>query len=273
MKRLLIIAAVLVIITNAFIFARVAYNRGGELRTITLTERELSVPYNYFRDKSENSGLSFYIKWQTAAEDVTDYFYSSNRSLEVGPEKLKALGFSVPEDCGGIKVSRGGRDKSRKLWVVLEYDGPAYARDVETLEKHLARRTREIGSVEAEKEQHELKRIEERLQAVKEYESRLYLVDVAPDKDKLWKLYGADPRNLIFAADVGNGSYCNNVQWELKIYISELLPSRINIPRRFHAALENLTGLESRDANHPPRYSATIAMGKLSEPWLLEVIE
>ena len=273
MKRLIIIAAALVVVANAAVFAHIAYNRSGEPRVITLTERELPLPYYYYRNRSENSGLSFNIDWQVAGQDANTHYYGRTTSLKVSSEKLRELGFSEPDACGGATKERGGRDKSRKVWAVLEYDGPAHAQFIKALEKVLAQRTGEIGMVEAQQEKNELQRIKDQLQAVREYDSRLYVIDLSPDKASLEKRYSEDHRKLILAAEIYNSSHCDKSIEKLSVTIQQLLPASINIPRQFHAGLENLTGLESRNADHPPRYRAKIAIGKLNEPWLLAVEE
>lgn len=271
MKRLLLIAAILVVLTNAAVFARVAYNRSGEAKVITLTERELSLPYNFYRQKKENSGLSLEIQWQITEQELDREYYSSNRSYTVSPEVLEGLGFTAPEYCDGIKKELGGQDKSRKAWVLLQYDGSAHANEVAKRERYLAKRRFEIGDVKAEPEQKELERIAEQLEYVKHYQSRLYVANVALEKETLIESAAADPSSLLLAAEISNGSHCSNKKPVLSVYVSELLPSSINVPRRFHGFFEGLPEGDKSNGNRLPRYEVEVAVGRLNEPWLVGV--
>lgn len=272
MSRLLLIATALVIASNAFVFARVAWNRSGEPQTtLSLTERELKVPYRYSYRRDENSGLQLQLTWRTSEFIDNNYYQSENHSLPISEQKLRELGFSSPKDCDKSDNNRGGRDQARKAWVALEYDGPAHASYVKKLAQLLERRQQEIGAVDAEPEREELETLSKRLDAISNEQSRLYVVEVAPNKNDLSQQSGS--QNLILAAQITNQSFCDQKakQKIIRINITGLLPDTINLPAHFAELHDLLTDKPERAANEKPRYQATIAVGKLNEPWLVRV--
>lgn len=272
MKRLLILAAILILVINAAVFTHVVYNRSGEPQIITLSERELTIPYNYFRYKGENSGLNLRINWRAGYIVSNNYEWAGSRDFSVNEQKLRELGFTPLEGCvndNHYQVYRGGRDQSRKAWVVIEFNGSAHTDHIKALQKYLDKRIQEIGRVKAEPEQSELERLEDQLQTVRKYQTRLYVIDISLDKQSLVNGYGDNPQNLILAAEISNGSYCRKKQQILEVDIDGLLPARANVPKEFHDVFEGLP--RERDSQHLPRYEATIAIGKLNEPWLVDV--
>jgi Domain of unknown function (DUF4824) len=268
MKHLPIIAAALVIVSNIFVFAHVAYNRSGESKIITLTERELPLPFHYSHSQKDNSGLSLKIQTTAANPNANQYYWSDYHSLVVSKEKLQELSFTPPEKCDSGYKNIGGRDKSRQAWVALAYDGPTHTNYIATQEQLLEKRNQEIGSVNAKPEQEELKNLAKRLDEVKNYHSRLYIIDASLDKKSLQQLYTANAESIIFAAEIFNSSTCHKNEKEYKITVSKILPPAINVPIQFH---DLLSALPERELHMPARYQAKIAIGKLNEPWLVEI--
>ncbi|MBN1379410.1 MAG: DUF4824 family protein [Gammaproteobacteria bacterium] len=271
MKRLLIIAAAIMVISNIAVFARVVYNRSEESQTIVLTERELSLPYYYYRHKEENSGIHLQLQWRTNEDNDSGRYYHNNHDHIVSREKLEELGFTVLEDCGVSRSDRGGRDQSRKAWVLLQYNGSAYQEVVEKQKQYLNKRRSEIGDVKAEPEKRELLNIEERLEQIKNFQTRLYVVDISLDKEKLQTQLEDSKQSFILAAEIANRSYCDEDKKVIRVSIDALLPSQINIPVQYHGLLASLTGEDSRKADELPRFEVEIALGKLDEPWVLGV--
>lgn len=265
MKRLLLIAAALVILANAAVFARVAYNRSGEPRTITLTERELVLPYYYSYERDENSGLRLEINWQVATKP--DRYSRYNRDFEIGEQQFRQLGFHPKANCDDLSMDRGGRDLSRKGWVALEYDGRAHAEQLRLLRQQLEDARQEIGENPTADEQQKLKEQARRLEEAEQFETRLYAVDVAAAKKELIEKYRDSGRHIILAASIRNASECERLY---KIYVSELLNEKINIPVQYHPLFAQVPA-RSYDDLRPPAYQASIAFGQLNEPWLLSV--
>jgi hypothetical protein len=255
MKRLIIIAAALVIVANAAVLARVAYNRSAVVHAITLTERELIQPYRYseFRE-DENSGLRLRLQ-SSVARTATDRSWRYDHGIPVDEQKILQFGFDPMKNCDDSYESRGGRDRSRKGWVALEYDGPAHAK--------LIQQVRRLPQDELRNRDEELARLEQR-------DSRLYVVDVATDKDELNAKY-RNSGHLILPAKVSNYSNCDRKH---KLYV-EVLARHVNVPAQFHSFFAQIPQRSYLGEKDLPAYRAQIAIGKLNEPWLvkLETIE
>jgi hypothetical protein len=252
MKRLITIAAALVIVANAAVLARVAYNRSAAIQTITLTERELPRPYRYSEFKQEeNSGLSLQLEWNVAQPEI-EYSWRYNRSMTVDEQKFLQLGFNKMENCVGSR-DRGGRDKSRKAWVALEYDGPAHA--------NLIQLVRRLPDDKLRNRAEELEELEQR-------ETRLYIIDVASGKDELIARY-RDSGLLILPATVSNYNYSDCDQ-KFTLYV-DLLSGRVNVPAQFHSFFAQIPERYDLADKELPAYRAEIAIGKLNEPWLVKL--
>jgi hypothetical protein len=272
MKRLLIIVAALIIIVNVAVYAHVAYNRSGEPQIITLTENELALPYRYYRAKKENSGLKLSMEWRASDFDDSIYYWHSAHSLKLSEEKLAELGFQAPEDCVVTKSYRGGRDESRKAWIALEYDGPAYAKWSQQAEQALEKRFKKNSKGANAKRKKELvKEYENDLKRLKYYESHLILIDVALAKEDLLKQYADNQQVLIFAARIDNTSHCDKQNKVLGLSVWQLLPGDVNVPLQHREIFENLPGDSERGYQEPPRYEVDVAVGKLHEPWIMGV--
>src|SRR5512147_2934441 len=64
----LVAGAILILATNAVALLGIVYNRGDAESTLTLTQRELHLPYNWGFEK-ENSGIALTLQWRTLAEE------------------------------------------------------------------------------------------------------------------------------------------------------------------------------------------------------------
>ena len=74
MKKHLLIGLTILIGSNLAVLGGVVYNRMGDATAqLTLTERELSLPYNSGAQK-ENSGMSLSINWRTPTGKNETYY-------------------------------------------------------------------------------------------------------------------------------------------------------------------------------------------------------
>jgi hypothetical protein len=257
MKRLLLCAAALVLVADGFVFAHVAYNRSGEPLTITLTERELSIPYYYSYSRNDNSGMNLHLEWRVAPFNTEERYWQYDRTLLLDEQKFLSLGFHPTENCDN-PTEYSGRprlDPPRQAWVAFEYDGPTHAKVVERQRRQLP--DPGIKKEELEQRTRELEQLEHR-------DTRLYAIDVASDRDELAARY---PGTMILAAKIGNNFDC---QEKYKIYVSELLTDSIHVPTEYHPLFSELPE-RAADATWTPAYRVTLAIGKLAEPWLLKV--
>ena len=260
-KALLISLGVL-LLSNAMVLSHAIYNRSGEPESsIQLTERELRLPYQH-RNK-ENSGISLQFVWQTAQRSIYEPRYYRSFTINVTAEKLNTLGFDRDKECG--KLDKRRRFLARKGWIALEYNGASYSNQIESFEINLQDRQTEIGPSPGRNEQKDLKHLSQKLENLRHHGSRLYAIEVSLTKSELTQNYPGSSY-MFLPALIRFGKACGK---EPGVHLKPLI-KKIHVPKHLRATVENLP-LWTYNTRTPPRYSATIAFGKLGEPWLIEL--
>lgn len=192
--RALVAGVALIVVTNAVVLAGVAYNRSGEPESVLrLTERELRI-YNWNWPANENSSIDVHLNWRVAQiESRDDEVYGVWRGglSWLKPAQLRELGFDVEVD---IESKEGAehirRQPSRRAWVVLEHDGPAYQAAVERARQKLERATALASANAGDPEfQQRLNAARGALASEERKETRLFVVDVGRDEDALRARY------------------------------------------------------------------------------------
>lgn len=232
----LLLAAAVIIGTNAIVLVGVDRNRaGGPLRTIQLTERELPMSY---RGK-EDSGISLRLQFQR--------FYISNidRYAWLDQPKLESLGF----DCAAALRDEKRRPLSRPAFIVLEFNGPAWE---QWLQEH-AQQVPELRNFSPE------------------MQSRLLPIDAAKTSEPLLAKY-ADHQKYLIVRGIVQLSVLN---WDPKTIrpgparlqpsIFEVLPDSIHVPLPIANAFAGLTSTNAGKS----RYTVTLAYGHRFEPWVV----
>lgn len=108
----LLIAAAVVLASNALVLVGVSRNRAGSpVETIQLTQRELPKSYQ----EKEDTGVSLRLSWNMD-------FLGTNTSSWLDEDKLRLLGF----DPAAVLRDKKHQPLPRRAFVVLEYDGPAW---------------------------------------------------------------------------------------------------------------------------------------------------
>ena len=196
MRRWGFVAALLfLILTNAVLFVRLAYNRAGEPEaTVVLTGREI-----YFgaeqRGPEEKPGrhISIKLDW-----NHTDSPWLDQTKLEALDFDLRLPSYAVKED-----ISYYGSLLPRKTYVVLEYDGQSY--------EAWRRRTHERLAVMEEKDKEGKERAVNFKALLELYkfilspisdQSRLFAIDAGNDPAALRRQYPDRRRFIIAAAEV-----------------------------------------------------------------------
>lgn len=264
----LIAGLAVILLGNAAVLARVAYNRTGEPEVWTFSEREFSRSWRYYhRRNSENSGITLHLSWQGAPTgSLNDTGYRRlGRNVPVDRSQLEALGYATEYDCGFPSGRRPDRIE-RRVWVALELDGPAHRRHIAELERHLKEQTDEADTEPSKSEQRRLEVIRKRLDDLEHRSSRLYAVDMALGEGALKQRYGEDGRYLILPAVVMPRYDCKE---ETSVYIRRLFNTSIHVPKRHRATFERLIERGSRDSTRP--FEVTVAYGRLHEPWLQNI--
>ncbi|MDY6946526.1 MAG: DUF4824 family protein, partial [Pseudomonadota bacterium] len=192
--RALLAGIALIVLTNAVVLAGVAYNRSGEPESVLrLTERELRLG-NWNWPANENSSIDVHLSWRVArAESDDDVIYGGWQAALswLKPAQLGDLGFDVG---GDIETAAGAervrKQPSRRAWVVLEHDGPAYQASLARARQRLERATALANANAGDSELQDRLSIEHAaLEHEKNGETRLFVVDVGRDENALRARY------------------------------------------------------------------------------------
>ncbi|HUP43794.1 MAG TPA: DUF4824 family protein [Thermoanaerobaculia bacterium] len=287
-------AALLVLLTNAVLLARVAWNRSGEpAARLDLTERELALP-GAWRDE-ENTGLALTLRfhgpepWQEPGEAMASW---------LDREKLGELGFDVGVDPETPAAERHYRSPlPREVWLVLEVEGAAWRQWITRREEEVAEVRQRVAR--GEKGTDDLEAAERSLAADRVEATRLFAIDAGRDRDALRARYADLARHAVVPATV-------RLHWidieeepeerpaHLTGSVEQVLVDRIHVPLRHRPAVESALAereRRSQERSQPqtrlpgavtrapqaaaeptlPLYRAELAVGRLGEPWLTEV--
>lgn len=264
----LIAGLAVILLGNAAVLARVAYNRTGEPEVWTFSEREFSRTWRYYhRRNRENSGITLHLSWQGApAGPLDDTGYRRfGRSVPVDRAQLEALGYATEYDCERPADRRPDRIE-RRVWVALELDGPAHRRHIARVKRHLEEQVAEAGAEPSEAQQRRLGVIRKRLDDLEHRSSRLYAVGLVLDEREMEQRYREGGRHLILPAVVMPEHDCKTVN---SVFVRRLFNTSIHVPKRHRATFERLTESGSRDPARP--FEVTVAYGRLNEPWLEDI--
>jgi uncharacterized protein DUF4824 len=274
-----LLAATLLLLTNAVVLVGVAYNRQGEPEArVTLTERELRLGYQ----QKEDTGM-----WLRL--DTTD----AERWAAAGPgwfdqKRLEEIGF----DCSLAPADKKAElfyEKAlpRHVYAVLEFDGEAW-------KSWIARREREL--LNPAPGTHVSLTFDQRkklLEAERAGHSRLFVVDVGLDPAVLRSRY-PDRSQIIVTGAVARlrleRSWDESTKtWKderLEGFVSEILPSEVHVPLDRRQVLDDVKREQLKQENpnkwmdygeyaahleRPPRFEVTLTYGRRLESWIDDV--
>jgi hypothetical protein len=263
-SRALLAATALVLVSNAIALAGVAYNRHGEPESVfELTERELPIQFWSWPD-NENSAVHLELSWRIGFES-DDW---SRVAVEwLTREQLQRLGFEMPAaDATLEEQERHIGQAAREVFLVLEFDGPAYRASIERARNRLrdaevalaTKSTDEMLVARARSAKAELEDEQRR-------SSRLFVVAADLDADALRKRYPDRKHYAIVRGRVAlsNGRY-------LLPRIEGIDTDTIRVPHAHRAIVERYLGDRSYE-RHEPRYAATVNFGRRLEPWIVQL--
>jgi hypothetical protein len=281
----------LIVVTNLAILAAAGWNRRGEpLAELSLTERELAMPA---ARQDEGTGLELSLvmtheppgvvrrtaRWKGYELPSVDYGWLDRA-------RLLELGFRIDLDPTHPNAAEHySRAMPRRVYVVLEYDGEAWNRWIGGREEQVRQRRREVEEGAAEPSA--LANAEAVLAVDRTMRSRLFPVDAGIDAGALRRRYGDRRRHAVVAGllrpkvvrpENGAPTLTGDV---LGLVVSRVHVSR-GLRRHLEAFLpedswEEVEARERREAESgwptptPPRYRATLAVGRRYEPWLANV--
>jgi len=283
-RHTLMAGLALILLANAVALAGVAYNRSGEPdSTLTLTQRELAVPYNW-DFTGENSGIALRLQWRTlvgqaggVVDGRTGYSAVGVTPVWLDRAKLAALGFDVTKPAD-TPAGRLYYEKllPKEVFLVLELDGAAYRTALERARKHeqeesglLAANAGKTEFVQRAKEARKELAREER-----EY-SRLFVIDAGrdaaalrvryPDRDHYAILRGRIRPQLIES---------NKVRPYLSGYVVGPSIDEVNVPLAYRKIFEPLKNTRRNPYGVPAPggvYAVSVAFGRRLEPWITGV--
>jgi hypothetical protein len=273
-RGLFLLGFLLLVATNIVVLAGVASNRSGEPESyVTLTERELRLPYQVYE---ENSGLALDLTWRALieAEDYGDYT-SWRTPVWLNAEKLEALGFNtevIPDSNDNDMDYDPALPK--EVFIVLENNSALYRDVVKWAEKRAEEKTGIYKLNPADKERlREYEQSKEQLTREQISESRLFAIDAGLDPVILRNTY-ADKNRFIITKGLIRAEYngCENKAYG---YITELTVEDIHVPIKhrqvFDSIIEQDKTNENENDTHPPRFEVTLAYGNRFEPWIVSV--
>lgn len=271
-QGLFILAFVLIVAVNGIVLSGVALNRSNTPEAeVILSERELPLPY---RRHEENSGLALRLAWRTLAEDDE---YGSWRSSPawLSAEKLQALGFDLAADGAADGDRRSAKAPlPRKVFIVLENDGPAYRETVHRAAAAL-REAEDLVRVNPDNEKilEQFEQAEKHLRRERLTASRLFAVDAGRDPAILRRAYDDRSRFIIARGLVKPTYHYEKNKTRVSGYISGLVVGNIHVPLALRERLDAILRAQQskRTDLAPPRYEVGLAYGRRFEPWVVSV--
>jgi hypothetical protein len=270
MKQTIYAGFALIALTNLALYAGVAYNRSAdEPQQLTLSERELSVPYSYANE--ENSGVALQLNWQTVNQ-LGQYQQYSNRQLQVDEQKLEELGF----DPQHIKHNQGDMlgEQTREVFWVLEFNGESYGNFLSKQEEEYQQQLADAQS--RDNKEQTIERIEQEFLFANQRASRLFVIDTGLDAEQLRKNYPLG-QFIVLKGLVRPQWYesQDDLSDRFELILQELSVPQIMIPSNFAESLEGLrpsnyySALKNNDEQI--KFSAKLAWGKRFEPWVVDI--
>ncbi len=244
-KNLFILSFLIIILTNIFIFLNIYINRFGDTTSsVILSERELTVPYNY---NKENSGVSLRINYRIAGEYTNQPYNYNKKAYWLNEKKLQKLGFDTKKYK---KYKNRNSSLEKEVFIVLEQNAEAYKRSLKLAQEKLSNLD--------DKQTRNIKSIKENLRKEKEENSRLFAIDAGVDYAKLRQLY-TDKTKYIIAKGLVKFNFSNYEN--INGYIVRLSVSDVHVVVKY----KNL--LKYKNA----KFKAHVKYGNLYEPWISEI--
>ncbi len=273
-RTLFVLGFIILVLTNIIVFYGVIANRSGNPETlITLTERELKLPY---RIHKENSGLGLRLVWRTLGKDENNTsHYSWGSPVWLSAEKLGELGFKT-DDIPGSNDDGAHYKKpiSKEVYIVLEYNGKPYGEVLKRAEKALEEKEKLLKLSEEDKslqKNHETAR--KRLKRERMENSRLFAVDAGLDPGKLRETYKDRSRFIIAKGLVNPGYHRHRKTQDIFGTIPRLSIEKIHVPLNHRKIFDQVLTRKKSNLNtfQPPRYEVKLAYGSRLEPWIVSV--
>jgi hypothetical protein len=273
-RWLFVLGFVILVATNILVLSGVASNRSGDPETlITLTERELRLPYKY---STKNSGFSLRLSWKVLKREADNKDYVCRRSPAwLGNKKIAELGFNIDnyinwnDHLTYYKVAI-----PKEVFIVLEYNGDSYREAVKRAERKLEKQQSSLElNTDDEKIRKELESAEKSLENERITNSRLFAIDAGLDSKKLRKTYGDRTQFIIIKGLVSLNKHYYKKGKYVCGYIKNINVDNIHISLKNRKVFDSLA-VKNKSRNFelkPPRYEVDLAYGSRFEPWIVSV--
>ena len=271
----LLLATVVVLLTNAALLALVARNRAGEPEaTIELTERELRLTPM----PSGDTGVVLTLAWSTPFDlrgpAVTRYPWFDRA-------KLESVGFDCRMPLTDPAAERHYQTQEmlyRPAFAVLEYGGDTWQQALQREIEQVERMRKDPENMRPESAEASQARTENAIVR----RSRLVVADVGSKADELRRRYPDRSRFLVMRAYVGlvylpKSDQPGGEVPRLVGTVANILPETVYVPRELRSPGDVLSTKPEEDEfpgqllRHDPRYRVTLAFGKALEPRVVKV--
>jgi hypothetical protein len=262
--RAFTVAATLVAVSNAVALGGVAYNRSGKPDSVLqLTERELPIQYWSWPD-NENSAIHLELHWRLAFDDYEGLLGVRWLTLD----QLRRLGFDVPAaGATSDEMQRSLRQPAREVFLVLEYDGPAYQTMLDHAHEKVRKAEAALATSGSESNVANLRGAKAQVEAEQYRSSRLFVVAADLDSDALRQRYPDRKHYAIVRGRIGlrMGGVDGLVP-----QIIGINTDTIRVPYAYRALVEPYVSDRSF-TDREPRYAATVHFGRRHEPWIAQL--
>ena len=268
-RGLFLLGFLMLVAANTVVLTGAAFNRSGEPESqLTLTERELQLPY---RVHAENSGLALRLTWRALGNSHSDW----RTPAWLNAEKLEQLGFHLNSYRSATGSSPfDGQPLSKDVFIVLENDGETYR---EAVNRAVAALDKEKRSLEINPDDKRLQTnfeaAEKRLARERVEKSRLFAIDAGLDAKTLRQQYGDRTRFIIVKGRVRPGYPYHRKKNKVTGHIAELSGANIHVALKHRKLLDAILSRDkaTRNASGAPRYQVKLAYGSRLEPWIVSV--
>ncbi len=255
MSRLVV--AVIVLLSTVFgLLGTAVWNRGGTPQFITLTERELALPWTWTNERDDDDAeLRLRFEWEHRADDPRD------ARAWLTDSRLADIGFSLLVPAGAADAARFyNRMLPRLAWAAFELDGPAW--------RAIAQRRLVTAADDPRR--------------VDPSASRLVPIDVAPGAATLRHRY--EGQAVVVMPVVVEVRHDDRPGQGPMVWgqIVRLVAETVSVPPRLRS---RLAGLGQPPRSIPaewkpgdtipeppaPRYDVDLGVGRLGAPWIQDV--
>lgn len=268
---LLWLGLALILVTNAVALTGVAFNRSGSPQAVlTLSERELKLPWAGWQEKDEDSSLALTLSWAVDGSfsgDVDHPYSRYDRTASwLDAKRLRELGFSLAPPGEEWSWNRHSRMQPREMFLLLELEGDSHRRFLAATDAWAAEeRERAEADPDEKAGARRLEHIENSVRDAHKRATRLNVIDAGLEAEALRAAYPDIAKFAVLRGSVrpewrgstSEGTYVGR--------IVSLDVESLHVPT---GLLPVFDGLNRNNGKSEPAYLVDVAWGKRAEPWI-----